>query len=72
MYVPHVLITAKLVNYTAAKRNLQDVRLRAVLEATAARFDWGTPLAAGHGAGIAGGIEKGSYVATCVEQQHEG
>ncbi len=48
-------------------RNLQDSRLRAVFEAAAAQFSWGRPLAEGHGAGIAGGTEKGSYVATCVE-----
>ncbi len=49
-------------------RNLQDDRLRAVLEAAAARFGWGrAPAAPGHGSGIAGGTEKGSYVATCAE-----
>lgn len=48
--------------------NLKDARLRAVLEAAAARFGWherrATP---GHGFGIAGGTEKGSYIANCVE-----
>ncbi|CAA9242875.1 MAG: Isoquinoline 1-oxidoreductase beta subunit [uncultured Chloroflexia bacterium] len=48
-------------------RNLQDARLRAVFEAAAARLGWGKALPEGHGAGIAGGTEKGSYVATCVE-----
>ena len=48
-------------------RNLHDSRLRAVFEAAAARFGWGKALPEGHGAGIAGGTEKGSYVATCVE-----
>lgn len=49
-------------------QNLGDVRLRAVLEAAAERFGWETsaPLP-GHGFGIAGGHEKGSYVATCAE-----
>ncbi len=37
--------------------NVEDARLRAVLEASATRFGWG----------IAGGTEKGSYVATCAE-----
>jgi isoquinoline 1-oxidoreductase len=49
-------------------RNLKDERLRAVLEAAAKQFGWGqaqpTP---GHGVGIAGGKEKGSYIATCAE-----
>jgi isoquinoline 1-oxidoreductase len=49
-------------------RNLRDARLRAVLEAAARRFGWGGgPPAAGHGFGIAGGTEKGSYVASCAE-----
>jgi isoquinoline 1-oxidoreductase len=48
--------------------NLRDERLRAVLQAAAARFGWGTaPLPPGHGAGLAAGTEKGSYVATCAE-----
>jgi nicotinate dehydrogenase subunit B len=51
------------------RRNLKDARLRAVLEAAADRFGWGRgPEAkAGHGRGIAGGTEKGGYVATCAE-----
>jgi isoquinoline 1-oxidoreductase len=49
-------------------KNLKDERLRAVLEAAAARFGWGkSQPAEGHGVGIAGGSEKGSYVATCAE-----
>jgi isoquinoline 1-oxidoreductase len=49
-------------------RNLSDGRLRAVLMAAAEQFGWGRrPLPPGHGAGIAGGSEKGSYVATCAE-----
>jgi isoquinoline 1-oxidoreductase len=48
--------------------NLSEPRLRAVLEAAAKEFGWGknTP-ESGHGFGIAGGSEKGSYVATCAE-----
>src|SRR5919199_1272779 len=49
-------------------KNLRDPRLQAVLEAAAARFGWGQAKPApGHGFGIAGGTEKGSYVATCAE-----
>jgi nicotinate dehydrogenase subunit B len=49
-------------------QNLRDERLRAVFEASAAGFGWGArqPLP-GRGFGIAGGTEKGSYVATCAE-----
>ncbi|MBX6313193.1 MAG: molybdopterin-dependent oxidoreductase [Isosphaeraceae bacterium] len=49
-------------------KNLKDARLRAVFEAAAERFGWGqTQTAAGRGVGIAGGTEKGGYVATCAE-----
>ena len=45
-------------------KNLEDPRLRAVFQAAADRFGWGK----GSGAvGIAGGFEKGGYVATCAE-----
>lgn len=49
-------------------KNLKDARFRAVLEAAAKAFGWGkTKAASDHGFGIAGGSEKGSYVATCAE-----
>jgi isoquinoline 1-oxidoreductase len=63
-------------------KNLKDERLRAVLEAAAAKFGWqsaegnalrGVPSASAkgttprHGYGLACGSEKGSYVATCAE-----
>ena len=48
-------------------KNLDDARLRAVLEASAKRFGWPHAKAEGRGFGIAAGHEKGSYVATCVE-----
>lgn len=48
-------------------KNLNDTRLRAVLEAAAKAFAWGKKPKANHGFGIAGGSEKGSYVATCAE-----
>jgi isoquinoline 1-oxidoreductase len=48
--------------------NLKDTRLRAVLEAAAKQFGWGQAKpASDHGFGIAGGSEKGSYVATCAQ-----
>jgi isoquinoline 1-oxidoreductase len=48
-------------------KNLEDARLRAVLEAAAKTFGWPRAKAEGHGFGVAGGNEKGSYVATCAE-----
>jgi isoquinoline 1-oxidoreductase len=50
-------------------KNLKpESRLRAVLEAVAKQFEWGKGRPApGHGFGIAGGTEKGSYVASCAE-----
>ena len=49
-------------------RNLKDDRFKAALQAAADRFGWGKHKSAnGTGFGIAGGFEKGSYVATCVE-----
>jgi nicotinate dehydrogenase subunit B len=49
-------------------KNLKDERLRAVLEAAANTFGWGkSKPAANHGFGIAGGFEKGGYVANCAE-----
>ncbi len=55
-------------------KNLKDARLRAVFEAAAKAFGWsrkktvaGQGLPAQAGFGIAGGVEKGGYVATCAE-----
>lgn len=49
-------------------KNLKDERLRAVFRAAAEKFGWGkessTP---SRGFGIAGGFEKGGYIATCAE-----
>jgi CO/xanthine dehydrogenase Mo-binding subunit len=42
-------------------------RLRAVIEAAAKAFDWGKKTDDAHGIGIAGGSDKGSFVATCAE-----
>ncbi|HJW13912.1 MAG TPA: molybdopterin cofactor-binding domain-containing protein [Thermoanaerobaculia bacterium] len=48
-------------------KNLEEARLKAVFEEAAKKFGWGRKAAAGRGFGIAGGVEKGGYVATCVE-----
>jgi isoquinoline 1-oxidoreductase len=49
-------------------KNLTDPRLRTVFQTAAERFGWGkTKPASGRGFGIAGGVEKGGYVATCAE-----
>jgi nicotinate dehydrogenase subunit B len=49
-------------------KNLSDTRLRAVFEAAAKSFDWPRKKTQeGQGFGIAGGFEKGGYVATCAE-----
>lgn len=49
-------------------KNLKNDRLRAVLEAAAARFGWGkSKPEPHHGFGLAVGTEKGSYVASCAE-----
>jgi isoquinoline 1-oxidoreductase len=55
----------RLKNLTDSAR---DGRLRAVFEAAAKAFGWGTAKASGgRGFGIAGGTDKNSYVATCAE-----
>ena len=49
-------------------KNLQDERFINVLKAAAERFGWnGKKSTPERGYGLAGGFEKGSYVATCVE-----
>ena len=49
-------------------KNITDPRLRAVFETAAKRFGWGQrKSSASRGFGIAGGCEKGGYVATCAE-----
>ncbi|RYD66511.1 MAG: isoquinoline 1-oxidoreductase, partial [Verrucomicrobiaceae bacterium] len=50
-------------------RNLKNERLRAVLEAAAERFGWKGRK--GH-CGIACGIDKGGYIANCVEVEVKG
>jgi isoquinoline 1-oxidoreductase len=48
-------------------KNLEEARLRAVLEAAAKKFAWPRAKKEGRGFGIAAGNEKGSFVATCAE-----
>ena len=54
-------------------RNLSERRFRRVLETAATAFDWQGPQpAAGRGAGIALGIDVGSYVAAATEVSRQG
>jgi isoquinoline 1-oxidoreductase len=49
-------------------KNLKDARLRAVLESAAGKFGWGKVKSEPtRGFGLACGVEKGGYVATCAE-----
>ena len=49
-------------------KNLKNERLRAVLVAAAEKFGWGkTKASAVRGFGLACGVEKGGYVASCAE-----
>ena len=51
-------------------KNLKDARLKAVFEAAAERFGWEKRKSeSNRGIGIAGGVEKGGYMATCAEVQ---
>ncbi|MBV9341119.1 MAG: xanthine dehydrogenase family protein molybdopterin-binding subunit, partial [Acidobacteria bacterium] len=49
-------------------KNLTNQRLRAAFMAAADKFGWGREKSSsGRGFGVAGGIEKGGYIATCAE-----
>ncbi len=48
-------------------KNLDNARIRAVLEAAASKIGWPAPARPGRSLGIACGTEKGSYVATAAE-----
>lgn len=48
-------------------QNLEDGRLKNVLQTAADKFGWGKNKPAGHGHGIACGFVKNSYIATCAE-----
>ncbi|WP_169980710.1 xanthine dehydrogenase family protein molybdopterin-binding subunit [Tautonia rosea] len=50
------------------RKNLNQDRVRAVLDAAAERFGWeGANVEPGHGIGLACGMEKGGHVASCAE-----
>jgi len=54
-------------------KNLSDPRLKAVFEAAADKFGWAKRKSEpGRGFGIAGGVEKGGYIALCAEVEVEG
>src|SRR5215472_1421142 len=67
-HMDELALEAKLDPLEFRLKNLADPRLRAVFEAAAQHFGWGkqrpTPE---RGFGIAGGFEKGGYLATCAE-----
>src|SRR5262249_34786424 len=49
-------------------KNISDPRLRAAFTTAAKKFGWGQqPATPTRGFGIAGGFEKGGYLATCAE-----
>jgi isoquinoline 1-oxidoreductase len=48
-------------------KNIDDARLRAVLETAAEKFGWGKKPERGNGVGIACGFDKGGYIAACAE-----
>jgi isoquinoline 1-oxidoreductase len=49
-------------------KNLTDARLKAVFQAAADKFGWGKAKSTQErGFGLAGGVDKGGYVATCAE-----
>jgi isoquinoline 1-oxidoreductase len=67
-YMDELAQAAKMDPLEFRLKNAKNERLRNVIEAAAAKFDWKsrkkTP---GHGFGISAGFEKGGYVATCAE-----
>jgi len=67
-YMDELAHTAKLDPLEFRLKNIQDDRLRAVLVAAADKFGWRSrQKTAGHGFGLAAGLEKGGYIATCAE-----
>src|SRR5450759_1422003 len=54
-------------------KNITDARLKAVFEAAAAKFEWGKHKSTKERRfGIAGGTDKGGYLATCAEVEIDG
>jgi isoquinoline 1-oxidoreductase len=67
-YMDELAVSAKLDPLEFRLKNAKNERLRNVIEAAAAKFDWKSrKKTAGHGFGISAGFEKGGYVATCAE-----
>ena len=67
-HMDELAVLAKMDRLQFRQKNLKDARLQAVFEAAADKFGWGRAKASSEqGFGIAGGVEKGGYVATCAE-----
>ena len=67
-FMDELALAAKLDPLEFRLKNLTEERLRAVFEAAAKKFGWpARQKSPGRGFGIAGGVEKGGYVATCAE-----
>jgi isoquinoline 1-oxidoreductase len=70
-FMDELAATAGVDPLTFRLANLENQRLRDVLEKAASEFDWTTKIAAtrepNRGIGLACGTEKGSFVAACVE-----
>jgi len=67
MHVDELARVVKMDPLAFRLKNLEDERMRAVLQAAAERFGWGKRPASGHGVGIACGFDKGGYIAACAE-----
>ena len=68
VHMDELAIAAKMDPLEFRLKNIKDTRLHDVLEAAAKAFGWGQlKRATDHGFGIAGGTEKGSYIAMCAE-----
>ena len=67
-YMDELAHSAKLDPLDFRLKNAVDERLRDVIHAAADRFAWNSrKKTSGHGFGMAAGVEKGGYVATCAE-----
>lgn len=67
-FIDELAALAKLDPLEFRLKNLKNDRLRAVLETAASKFGWGKAKPVeGHAFGLACGMDKGGYVANCVE-----
>jgi isoquinoline 1-oxidoreductase len=67
-YMDELAHAAKIDPLEFRLKNARNERLRAVIQAAADKFGWkNRKKSPGHGFGISGGFEKGSYVANCAE-----